>query len=48
MVETFKGTPYDSGLDQNLLAEIADYFRPIRDEIKHQRNILHFCDITTF
>lgn len=30
--ETFKGTPYDSGLDQNLLAEIADYFRPIRDE----------------
>lgn len=32
MVETFKGTLYDSGLDQNLLAEIADYFRPIRDE----------------
>ena len=32
MVETFKGTPYDSGLDQNLLAEIADYFRPMRDE----------------
>lgn len=31
MVETFKGTPYDTGLDQNLLAEIADYFRPIRD-----------------
>ena len=32
MVETFQGTPYDSGLDQNLLAEIADYFRPINDE----------------
>ena len=32
MVETFKGTPYDTGLDQNLLAEIADYFRPIKDE----------------
>ncbi len=31
MVETFKGTPYDTGFDQNLLAEIADYFRPIRD-----------------
>ncbi|MBC8543013.1 oxaloacetate decarboxylase subunit alpha [Bianquea renquensis] len=30
MVETFKGTPYDTGLDNNLLAEIADYFRPIR------------------
>ncbi len=32
MVETFRGTPYDTGLDQNLLAEIADYFRPMRDE----------------
>ena len=32
MVETFRGTPYDTGLDQKLLAEIADYFRPIRDE----------------
>jgi len=31
MVETFKGTPYDTGYDQKLLAEIADYFRPIRD-----------------
>ena len=32
MVETFKGTPYDTGFDQQLLSEIADYFRPIRDE----------------
>ncbi len=32
MVETFKGTPYDTGYDQNLLAEIADYFRPMRDD----------------
>ena len=32
MVETFKGTPYDTGLDQNLLAEIAEYFRPIRED----------------
>ncbi|MEE0959584.1 MAG: oxaloacetate decarboxylase subunit alpha [Lachnospiraceae bacterium] len=32
MVETFKGTPYDTGLDQNLLAEIADYFRPMREK----------------
>lgn len=31
MAETFKGTPYDTGFDQNLLAEIADYFRPMRD-----------------
>lgn len=32
MVETFRGTPYDTGFDQNLLAEIADYFRPMRDK----------------
>ncbi|MBR5177192.1 MAG: oxaloacetate decarboxylase subunit alpha [Lachnospiraceae bacterium] len=32
MVETFKGTEYDSGLDQNLLAEIAAYFAPYREE----------------
>lgn len=32
MVETFKGTPFDTGFDQKLLAEIADYFRPMRDE----------------
>ena len=32
MVETFKGTEYDTGLDQNLLAEIADYFRPIQEQ----------------
>ena len=32
MVETFKGTPYDTGFDQNLLAEIADYFAPMREE----------------
>ncbi len=32
MVETFKGTPYDTGFDQGLLAEIADYFRPLKDQ----------------
>ena len=32
MVETFKGTPYDTGLDQSILSEIADYFRPYREE----------------
>ena len=31
MVETFRGTPYDTGLDINLLSEIADYFQPIRE-----------------
>ncbi len=32
MVETFKGTPYDTGLDQNLLSEIANHFAPYREE----------------
>ena len=32
MVETFKGTPYEIGYDQEKLAEIADYFLPIREE----------------
>ena len=32
MVAAFKGTPYDTGLDLDLLAEIADYFRPIREK----------------
>ena len=31
MVETLKGTKYDTGYDQQQLAEIADYFRPLRD-----------------
>ena len=32
MVETFKGTPYDTGLDQKLLKKIADHFKPYREE----------------
>ena len=32
MVETFKGTLYDTGYDQKLSAEIADYFRPIKEQ----------------
>ena len=32
MVETFKGTPYDTGLNQELLAEVSEYFRPMREE----------------
>ena len=32
MVKTFQGTPYDTGLDLNLLCEIGDYFRPYREK----------------
>jgi oxaloacetate decarboxylase alpha subunit len=34
MVEIFKGTPYDTGLDTNLLLEIAAYFRDVRKYYK--------------
>jgi len=32
LVATLKGTPYDTGLDLDLLSEIAEYFRPIREK----------------
>lgn len=32
MAEAFRGTDYDPGYDQMLLKEIADYFRPLREE----------------
>ncbi|MBR1634569.1 MAG: oxaloacetate decarboxylase subunit alpha [Lachnospiraceae bacterium] len=32
MVEAFRGTEYDTGLDQQKLAEITDYFAPLRQE----------------
>ena len=32
MAKTFEGTPFDPGFDQKLLAEIADHFRPLREE----------------
>jgi oxaloacetate decarboxylase alpha subunit len=34
MVEIFKGTPYDTGLDTKLLLEIAAYFREVRKNYK--------------
>lgn len=36
MVETFRGTNYDTGLDLNLLSEIAAYFAPLRE--KYMKN----------
>lgn len=32
MVETLRGTEYDTGLDQKLLSEITEYFRPLREK----------------
>ncbi len=36
MVETFRGTKYDTGLDLKLLSEIAAYFAPLRE--KYMKN----------
>jgi oxaloacetate decarboxylase alpha subunit len=33
MVETFRGTKFDTGYDSALLKEIGDYFRPYREEV---------------
>jgi len=32
MVEALKGSKFDTKLDQNLLLEIAEYFKPLKDE----------------
>lgn len=32
LVATLKDTPYDTGLDLDLLSEIADYFKPLREK----------------
>lgn len=32
MNAAFAGTPYDPGLDQELLSEICDYFKPLREK----------------
>ncbi|MEK7448902.1 MAG: oxaloacetate decarboxylase subunit alpha [Planctomycetota bacterium] len=34
IVAAFKGTPYDTGLDLELLMEIADYFQKIKEKYK--------------
>ena len=32
LVASLKDTPYDTGLDLNVLSEIADYFRPLKEK----------------
>ena len=39
IAKTFEGTEYDTGLDQDLLAEIADYFRPIQERFLKEGRI---------
>ncbi|MGL4362679.1 MAG: oxaloacetate decarboxylase subunit alpha [Cellulosilyticaceae bacterium] len=33
MVETFRGTPYDTGINQEILTEVTEYFRPMREKL---------------
>ena len=50
MVETFKGTPYDTGLDPRKTGGIADYFRPMREALKsglHESTKVTGVDINT-
>lgn len=39
MVEIFKGTEYDTGLDGDKLRELAEYFRGVRSEIENEFGI---------
>ena len=32
LVETLKGTKYDTGLDLDALTEVSDYFKPLREK----------------
>lgn len=32
LVETFRGTPYDTGINQEILNEVTEYFRPMREK----------------
>lgn len=40
VVAALKGTPYDPGLDLELLSEIADYFREIREKYYDQLKLI--------
>ncbi len=39
IAKTFEGTEFDTGLDQDLLADIADYFRPIQERFLKEGRI---------
>ncbi len=39
IAKTYEGTEFDTGLDQDLLADIADYFRPIQERFLKEGRI---------
>lgn len=45
MVATFKGTPYDTGLDLDALEKAATYFRSVKKEMQEEFNIAPATDV---
>ena len=45
LVAALQGTPYDTGLDLNLLEEISDYFEEVRKHYKEFESDFHGVDI---
>ncbi|MBC7325761.1 MAG: pyruvate carboxylase subunit B, partial [Moorella sp. (in: Bacteria)] len=48
VVRAMAGTPYDTGLDLNLLFEIARYFDDLRRELGYERGVTRITDMWVF
>ncbi|TYL14665.1 acetyl-CoA carboxylase biotin carboxyl carrier protein [Neomoorella thermoacetica] len=48
VVRALEGTPYDTGLDLNLLFEIARYFDDLRRELGYERGVTRITDMWVF
>lgn len=48
VVRALAGTPYDTGLDLELLFEIADYFDGLRRELGYERGVTRLSDMWVF
>ncbi|GEA19222.1 MAG: oxaloacetate decarboxylase (Na+ extruding) subunit alpha [Moorella sp. (in: firmicutes)] len=48
VVRALAGTPYDTGLDLNLLFEIARYFDDLRRELGYERGVTRITDMWVF
>ncbi|MDN5344272.1 MAG: oxaloacetate decarboxylase (Na+ extruding) subunit alpha [Clostridia bacterium] len=48
VVRAVAGTPYDTGLDLNLLFEIARYFDDLRRELGYERGVTRITDMWVF
>jgi len=48
VVRALAGTPYDTGLDLELLFEIAEYFDGVRRELGYERGVTRLSDMWVF